>query len=129
MDLLKKIFDILNHGPLFQLTLFTIVSLAASDFLFGTIFWSILKSNWDTFHLPFSILFSWVLFITIIQMTSYSCLLEHLEYFICSINNSVNIIACFVNWNNYNLDPCYLWWKNKTIIIRVNHDHSTNTSG
>src|SRR3569833_313707 len=61
-------------------------------------------------------------------MHSDSCILEHCEDLFYLVQDSYVIISLEYNWNQHCLILSYSWWQNLSFIIRVDHDHRSNTS-
>ena len=95
---------------------------AASDFL-ATDF----ETDWNTAHLPMVELVAWVLEIAIVNCSSDSSQFQFLLLFVSEVQYVILIVFGFDDWNDDDLLLGDLWWKDEALIIRVHHNHCTNT--
>ncbi len=118
----------MNNSVLRKLEFLSIVSKNTFNLILFNIFWTNFNSNWDTFKLPMVIFPSWIVIISVIIVNSDIWLFNNcLQFFTSFINNL--LFSFEWDWNNNSLNLGDSWWKNKTFIVTVLHNHNTNWSG
>mmetsp|Transcript_35021 Transcript_35021/g.53759 ORF Transcript_35021/g.53759 Transcript_35021/m.53759 type:complete len:601 (-) Transcript_35021:128-1930(-) len=129
MDLIKEGLDLLSDVLLFDLLLLSIVSLAHPHLLGLEVLLAELKTHGHSTQLPVIELEAGVVVLSVVNSRADSSLLQLLANIVGVLHEIFRVVVLFDDRNNHHLSLGNAGRQHQALVVRVDHDHSSNGPG